>query len=185
MALSTKKIAGEDAVHYVSLRKRRERGKVKMQPPMTPMIDVTFQLLLFFLLATNFRTEGNIPGSIPPKGMEARQQVDVQPINVVIRQVGWGRDSRPEYAIETSVTRVEIQASPNLPLPEYRRQLAQALFEELQRRREQTDAAIIKPQVGEAGYVRWGYVVEAYSQTLRAAYKNVGFAMATDVGGAL
>ena len=40
----------------------------KMQPPLTPMIDVTFLLLLFFLLATTFRqAEGQIAGALPQR----------------------------------------------------------------------------------------------------------------------
>ena len=45
------------------------RKAAALQPPLTPMIDVTFQLLLFFLLTCEFRpTEGVIPGSLPENG---------------------------------------------------------------------------------------------------------------------
>ena len=36
-----KKIAGDETVHYVSAREKRVKPKAKMQPPLTPMIDVT------------------------------------------------------------------------------------------------------------------------------------------------
>ena len=55
MARSAKKILGDETTHYESARKKRARPKAKMQPPLTPMIDVTFQLLLFFLLSFTFR----------------------------------------------------------------------------------------------------------------------------------
>jgi biopolymer transport protein ExbD len=50
-----KQIAGDATVHHVSQRTKRGRLKPKMAPPLTPMIDVTFLLLLYFLLTINFR----------------------------------------------------------------------------------------------------------------------------------
>ena len=51
MAMSTKKVSGEDSVHYVPPRKKRKQGSGKMQPPLTPMIDVVFQLIIFFIVS--------------------------------------------------------------------------------------------------------------------------------------
>jgi len=89
MAISEEKPAGDETVHYSPPRKRREKPKVKMQPPMTPMIDVTFQLLLFFLLTCEFReTEGNIPGTLPSKGniiQLVEQNPPPEPIQIQVR----------------------------------------------------------------------------------------------------
>lgn len=42
-----------------------QRKRKSFQPPLTPMIDVTFLLLLFFILTFTFRQmEGQLPGAI-------------------------------------------------------------------------------------------------------------------------
>ena len=90
MAMSIKKIAGDTSVHYIPPRRKRGRGKPKMQPPLTPMIDVTFQLLLFFLLTFQFRErEGQIPGSLPNTGQggQADQVELLVPIRISLRPV--------------------------------------------------------------------------------------------------
>ena len=44
----------------------RTREKVKIQPPMTPMIDIIFQLLIFFLLTPTFQShEGYLTTNLP------------------------------------------------------------------------------------------------------------------------
>ena len=61
------------------MKTRRKRARDKAAPDLTPMIDVTFQLLIFFILCTRFATpeefhradlpkdEGNNPDITPPK----------------------------------------------------------------------------------------------------------------------
>lgn len=43
----------------------RKPGKVKIQPPMTPMIDVIFQLLIFFMLMPTQTSEGYLTTNLP------------------------------------------------------------------------------------------------------------------------
>ena len=44
----------------------RTREKTKIQPPMTPMIDIIFQLLIFFLLTPSFQShEGYLTTNLP------------------------------------------------------------------------------------------------------------------------
>jgi biopolymer transport protein ExbD len=48
--------------------KRRKREEDKASPDLTPMIDVTFQLLIFFILCTRFRhDERNFQTDLPRK----------------------------------------------------------------------------------------------------------------------
>ena len=53
MARSIKKIEGDETIHYVSPRAKRGRDKARIGVPMTAMIDVTFQLLIYFILTTD------------------------------------------------------------------------------------------------------------------------------------
>ena len=53
----------------------RKREKGKLEPPMTPMIDIIFQLLIFFLLTPTFQAhEGYLTTNLPKTGPVAREQ---------------------------------------------------------------------------------------------------------------
>lgn len=160
MARSRKPIAGDQTVHYISPRLRRDRPKPKLQPPLTPMIDVVFLLLLFFLVTTTFRSEGHIPGTLPQKGgIAAGDVVELRPIRITLRPTGIdrtgciyeisghsvGTDS-PKQLYEVLMARQRALESDELPV-------------------------IIQPRPD----VRWRYVVEAFNQVVRAKFKNVGF----------
>jgi biopolymer transport protein ExbD len=48
------------------MRVNRPKAPANMQPPMTPMIDATFNLLIFFLLTPSFSmTEGYLTSNLP------------------------------------------------------------------------------------------------------------------------
>ena len=151
----------EATVHYEPPRKRR-RESATMQPPLTPMIDVTFQLLLFFILTFTFREmEGQIPGALPKKGtggVSAKQTLS-KPIRVRILPVDARK--RAVYEIEGVNERIED--------PE---QLYQILIGRQRALDSKEGPVIIKPEA----FVRWQYVVEVFNQAVRARFKNIGFA---------
>lgn len=162
MAKSTKEIAGEESVHYVPPRKRRVRPKAKMQPPLTPMIDVTFQLLIFFLLAFQLRDpEGLIPASLPKAGMgETDPRALASPIHIVILPAG-DNNQDALYEIEGHAS---VEADPN------------EVYSVLQARKNTMGTSkipvIIKPRED----VRWRFVIEAFNAAVRAKLENVAFA---------
>ena len=163
MAMSTKKIEGDETVHRVSARKKRPKPKPKMQPPLTPMIDVTFQLLLFFLLTCEFReSEGGIPGTLPAKG-NIIQQVDQtpppDPIQIRLR----ASHDRSSASYEMTGVSVVIN-SPN------------ELFEYLKARQDQLGTDEVPIVILPNQDVPWEFVVEAFNQAVRARYKKIGFA---------
>ena len=165
MAISTKKISGDESVHYVSPRKRRVKGKPKMQPPLTPMIDVTFQLLLFFLMTFTFReAEGQIPGSLPKAGgggVTTSEQLEL-PIRITLRPSG---AQRTQVIFEISDFNFQTSSEKELGAI-------------LQKRSTQggTDVHVI---IDCRGDVQWKWVVEAFNQSVRAKYKNIGFSAGT------
>lgn len=155
-----KKVEGDETIHYEPPRKKRIPAPQNMQPPMTPMIDVTFQLLIFFLLTTTFRpAEGQIPGSLPQQGqggVSAEKKLD-QPINITILPAGVGS---VRYEIQGLGLSIEKPAD---------------LYEHLKKRQDKVGAkvpVIIKP----LGSVQWRWVTEAFNQSVRARFENVGFA---------
>ena len=163
MAQSIKQVEGDPTVHYVSKRKQRAKPKPKMQPPMTPMIDVVFQLLLFFLLSTTFRqSEGNIPGTLPALGPHPKDQpaTDIRnKIQITVRPT----TERTACLYELSGQNTVITNS-------------EELYKQLMGRRSALGGAdppiIIEPR----NDVQWQFAVEAYNQAVRAKFKNIMFA---------
>lgn len=161
MAKSTKKIPGEESVHYLPPRRRRVRPKQKMQPPLTPMIDVTFQLLIFFLLAFQLRQpEGLIPATLPQVVGETDVQPLARPIHIVIRPVGDNNDDAL-YEIERYPTPT---ADPN------------EVYSVLQARKKAAGTSKVPVVIKPREDVKWRFVVEAFNAAVRAKLKNVAFA---------
>ncbi|MHC4780471.1 MAG: ExbD/TolR family protein, partial [Planctomycetota bacterium] len=70
-------------------RKRKETETEKMEGNMTPMIDVCFQLLIFFMVTSKFKTlEGKLSAYLPKDRGPNIYQVDppeTLPVRVVLR----------------------------------------------------------------------------------------------------
>jgi biopolymer transport protein ExbD len=128
------------------------------------MIDVTFQLLLFFVLACEFRAvEGRIPGSLPKSGGDQRDEIvplEPDPIRVVVAR----SIDRESVLYRIGLTRKPL-AGP------------QELYERLMGVRRQLTTAVpvvIQPERD----VPWKFVVEAFNQARRAEFRKIGFAPA-------
>jgi len=154
--------SGEGA-EQVSLRRRRGNGQPKkpMQPPLTPMIDVTFQLLIFFLLACQFRyTEGQIQATLPAvAGPESIPSPKVDPISVTLSPAGDGSGVLIEVAgAGTTGSATELHG----------------MLVQLRERFSDEVPVLIKP----TSRVWWNHVVDAFNQAVRAKFKNIAFAPA-------
>jgi biopolymer transport protein ExbD len=68
----------------------KHKKSANMQPPMTPMIDVVFQLLIFFLLTPSQTAgEGYLTTNLPStSGPSQAAQTDVQRIKIELEAVG-------------------------------------------------------------------------------------------------
>jgi biopolymer transport protein ExbD len=156
----TPEAPGDDTVHYVSAREKRDRAKARMQPPLTPMIDVTFQLLLFFLLAFTFRAaEGVLPYSTTGNSGRGPEFVLPIPIRIQLKPVGrLGESVLYEVAPTTVVARG--------PSELYRTLVG------LREKLSDETPVVIEPY----GKVRWEYAVEACNQARRAAFQKIIFA---------
>ena len=70
---------------------KRCKEPPKMQPPMTPMIDCTFNLLIFFLLTPSFSaTEGYLTTNLPTSSgpVAGKAQIKVERIKVELQDEG-------------------------------------------------------------------------------------------------
>jgi len=93
---------------------RRKRPQAARQPDMTPMIDVTFLLLVFFIVTLNIRQlEGRLDAALPKdRGTgKSSEQIDKTDILVFVSEPGQliqeGKDSAP-WAYEGRRLRYEI-----------------------------------------------------------------------------
>ena len=67
----------------------KRAAPAKMQPPMTPMIDVTFNLLIFFLLTPSFGgADGFLTTNLPDEGPGSRPPPMREPIRVELFDTG-------------------------------------------------------------------------------------------------
>ena len=151
----------DEVVHYVSQRKGR-RSPTRIQPPMTPMIDVTFLLLLFFIMTMQFRpAKGQIPADLPrEQGIVAGNSTPLEPITIYLHK-GATADQMP--GVEISRHNVTIGSWEDL-------------YANLKAIQEQFGSQEIPIIVQPDGNVPWASVINAYNQAVRGQFKTIGFA---------
>jgi biopolymer transport protein ExbD len=158
-------VEGTETTHHEK-RKKPKQGVAQLN--LTSMMDVCFQLLIFFVLTASFAMgEGILPADLPT-GESARSTDDPeppdQPINIVLRSLGGqdvsivleGAAAAPANFEELFKTLKSVQNSPSNPTAPYNAD----------------DPVIIKPDAT----VPWGHVVNAFNSAIRARYTNVNFA---------
>ncbi len=158
MSAYKREIAGDETVHHVSSRSKRKLPKAKVAPPLTPMIDVTFQLLIFFMLTTTFRqAEGQIPATLPKESGGSPSVIDElkRPVKIILHPSGDGF-SACSYEIRGIAG---VTSSP------------EDLFVTLNQMPSKEVPLIIRPKSN----VRMQFVLEAYNQAVRAKFKNISF----------
>ncbi len=140
-------------------RKRKKASGGIMQLPLTPMIDVTFQLLLYFILTSEFRmAEGQIAGTVPQQG-EVSSVPDLNAITIIVDVSDSGTGA--SYSIKAGTMVVSVSG-------------AEELFRKLDPRPNKDRTPVtIQPTSG----VPWGHVVEAFNQVVRAKFEKAGFAL--------
>ncbi len=144
-------------------RRRRYRGSggaIKLN--LAPMIDVTFLLLIFFLVTTTFeRAEGILSSKLPKDRGAAAVALPISPIVVRLSPSGPGGDD----------CTIQVDNFPNVPadfleLADYLRQIqGKPGFDE------ETPVVVVA-----AHDVRWDHVVGAWNAAVIAGCKNIVFA---------
>ena len=156
--------ANPDIVHHKSARrKRKEVGPTRMDLNLTSMIDVVFQLLLYFIITASFTEgEGVITANFPTGSGGAPDPLKLeQPIKIIVSSKG-----------QTGY-RIGVDKSPTDP----------STFGDLHKMLEGMQEAnggffkddnpvIIQPSAD----VRWQHVVNAFNAAIRARFKNIAFA---------
>ncbi len=161
-------VAATETVHHEQSSRKHPRGGGVSQLNLTSMMDVCFQLLIFFIVTASFAVgEGILPAELPAgQGKKSSEtEPPEQPVTILLRSLG-GQD-----------VAVEILGN-STPLGKNFNELYAVLWQ-LQNRSDNPngpytpeDPIIIKPD----GSVAWGHVVNAFNAAIRAKYTNVNFA---------
>jgi len=150
--------------------KRRRRRHFSFTLNMTPMMDVMFNLLIFFILTASFTTpEGLLEAKLPRSTGIATKALSVPVVPIKIFLEATGSDNTTLIRVSTSL---HPDAASLTLLQSYDELFS--LLEEMQTRpgiTEKTPVIIAaKPSVS------WNDVVNAYNTAIRARYREVVFA---------
>lgn len=142
---------------------RRSAGArgVPITVNLAPMIDVSFLLLIFFLVTTTFdRAEGILSSELPRDTGAPSVALPISPIVVRVTQIGVGHD---DYRIR--IDHFDAEPADATELAGHLRQIQQQPgFDE------QTPVLIVPDSA-----VRWDHVMGCWNAALRAGCKSVAF----------
>ena len=159
-----------DALHAEHHRKRVQRPLARVSLNLTPMIDVVFQLLIYFLLATEF-TLGeevyrmDLPQRQPATAQRDPFQLDREPLRIEVASIGIGPG---DYSVRLDGPYSQPDTFDDLYNFLIERQIAEGSFGGLF----EPDHPII---VVASGTTRWEHVMEAFNAAARARYNNIMF----------
>ncbi len=132
----------------------------------TPMIDVVFQLLLFFLLSCHFLPEeGQMRVNLPRPGLDGGLRPKIE---VVLYPSGPGGSG---VLVEVPLLRL---TTPSMARLHQELKASAAGFERARLR------IVVRPR----GTVRWQHVVDVFHQAARAGFRQVCFGPDPGPGGA-
>lgn len=160
-----------ETIHHQPRRKKEGLRPVKMTVNLTSMIDVIFQLLIYFIVTAQFTIgEGVLTAKLPQGPGKPRPDTTPpdKPLNIIVQSAG----------ADGIGYRLSIGG---LADPESFKQLSHALSQ-LQYAPERSlngpykpdNPVIIKPD----GNVRWQHVVNTFNAAIKARYSNIQFAQA-------
>jgi len=161
----------EPVIEHRTARQRRGRGKARMALNLTAMIDVTFLLMIYFLLATQFKLGEEVYKlDLPPRLQSDRErdpfELDDEPVRILVTSFG---PARSQY-------RITIDGAATQPdtFDELHRLLAAARIGggNVGGLYEPDHPVVIQPSTG----TRWEHAIEAFNAAHRALYTNINFA---------
>ncbi|MEX1015453.1 MAG: biopolymer transporter ExbD [Phycisphaeraceae bacterium] len=160
--------AAEDpTVHHRTARQRRGLAPAKMQPNLSSMIDIIFQLLIYFVVTASFAIDEGVLTATLPTGAGSASDMEPPPETLDIRLVSAG---------EIGVS-IDLGGTGRLDsFTALASELDGLQFDPGRGRHNGVyapdDPVVIRP----AGDVRWQHVVNAFNAAIKARYTNVNFA---------
>ena len=149
-----------DVVHFRPRRKRLPPRRGMLTLNLAPMIDVTFLLLIFFLITTTFDLPEGVLASKLPRDTGVSVPLPLSPIVIRVDPAG------PEFADYT------MRLDNASQVPADFNELA-SMLEEIQNRPGFDDETPVVIMAG--GGVRWDHLVNCWNAAVRVKYKNIMF----------
>lgn len=145
---------GLDRRYVLSLLRKRTRVRIAL--PLIPLIDITFQLLLYFMLTSNFADpERQLTGFLPTNGGSTSILL---PIHVTIEPVGPTNGSA-QYRINKEMPTQDVEK----------------VYAALAARVRSTADTEIPVVIHADQEVRWAYVIEVFNAASSAGFTAVTF----------
>jgi biopolymer transport protein ExbD len=155
------RVGGKGMKHRRPGRSRREPHGVSFAVNIAPMIDVTFLLLIFFLVTTRFeRAEGLLASELPKDSGRPAVALPLSPIVVRLSQTGLEPDN-----ITISIDKFAVE-------PSSFDELADALRAIQRQPGFDKDTPVV---IVAEGDVRWDHVVSCWNAALRAGCTRIAF----------
>jgi biopolymer transport protein ExbD len=161
------KPGAEETVHHRGHRKKPAPPKMELN--MTSMIDIVFQLLIYFVITCNFVPGEGILKATMPAGTGSAQDVPKleSPIKIIV-------SSRGETGYRLDVDKSSTAPSTFGDL----KRLLDGMQEKNGGSFPDTNPIIIQPTPD----VRWQHVVNAFNAAMAARYSNIAFGQASSGG---
>jgi len=158
-------------IEHRSTRQRRGRGHARIGLNLTAMIDVTFLLLIYFLLATEFKMGEEVYRLDLPPRLQSDQprdpfELDEQPLRIRVLSSGLGG------------LQYQLRVEGPYAQPATFRELEEFLRE--RQINEHTSGGLFLPDhpivIEPARTARWDHAVRVFNAAARARYENITFA---------
>ena len=167
-ALSEQSSAADEALRPE--KTRRYRGETQLSLNLTAMIDVVFLLLIYFVVATNFKLGEEVyrldlPERRPAAAAKDPFELDEEPLRIQIGSTGL---THRAYSLKIDgpydQPRSFVELTEFLEQRRISEQAAGGLFEA-------DHPIVIQP----TGTTRWEHAVSAFNAVARAEYSNITF----------
>ena len=159
-------------VHHPPRRRGREAVPAKMQLNFTAMIDVIFQLLIYFVVTASFAVDEGILTAKLPQGTGKPMKVPKtpqHPIKIRLTSLSLPTECRIELVGLSRSPRHFGELAEQLAGLQYNDRNPSGSFKP-------DNPVIIEPD----GHTRWQHVVNAFNAAIKSRYTNVAFAQARE-----
>lgn len=152
------------------VRRRKRRGGVTLSLSMTPMIDVVFLLLIYFMVATDFRMGEEVFRMDVPGGEAQRDPftLDEEPLRINVVSTG------------ISPEQYRLNLDGPYPQPATFEELYEFLNSRQVNESNTMSGALFAPAhpilIQPTRRTRWEHAIEAFNAAARAKYTNITFA---------
>jgi len=148
------------------LRKTEQQTEQQIGLNLTPMIDVVFQLLIFFILAGKFRVpEGRLDAHLPEGGPTKGQIDKIEDVRITLRNLTGNNKDAPDVLVELGeedYRGVRILEKGDNTLAMLQKKLSEP----------QKQGVVIAAE----GEIRFHWIMKALNASARAGFEKVSFA---------